>query len=131
MPFIARTALIAAHCRSLQDFLNPDQVPCPAYLTHINFRWGYPGRYLSYQKKSENGNAENLTKVVNATGISADEAKVKTLIAALQGVDIAAELANASAIAAAPAQSAPAAAKEEKKEEKAEEAAEGLSALFG
>lgn len=75
--------------------------------------------------------AESLTKVINATGVSADEAKVKTLIASLQGIDIAAELANASAIAAAPASNAPAAAKEEKKEEKPVESAAGLSALFG
>lgn len=75
--------------------------------------------------------AENLTKVINATGIQADEAKVKTLIAALQGVDIASELANASAIASAPAQSAPAAAKEEPKEEKVSESAAGLASLFG
>ncbi len=76
--------------------------------------------------------AESLTKVINATGVSADESKVKTLIAALQGVDIAAELANASSIAAAPAAgAAPAAAKEEKKEEKVVESAAGLSALFG
>ena len=74
--------------------------------------------------------AENLSKVIHAAGVSADEAKVKTLIAALQGVDIASELANASAVAAAPAASAPAA-KEEKKEEKASESAAGLSALFG
>jgi len=75
--------------------------------------------------------AENLTKVINATGVPADEAKVKTLIAALQGVDIASELANASAIAVAPAQSAPAAAIEEPKEEKVSESAAGLASLFG
>ncbi len=72
---------------------------------------------------------EALKKVVNATGIQADEVKVKALIASLQGIDIAAELANASSMAAAPAV-APAA-KEEKKEEKVSESAAGLSALFG
>ena len=46
---------------------------------------------------------EALKKVVNATGIQADEVKVKALIASLQGIDIAAELANASSMAAAPA----------------------------
>jgi len=75
--------------------------------------------------------AENLSKVIAAAGVPADEAKVKTLIAALQGVDLAVELANASAMAAAPAASAAPAAKEEKKEEKASESAAGLSALFG
>jgi large subunit ribosomal protein L12 len=72
---------------------------------------------------------ESLTKVIHATGVQVDESKVKTLIAALQGVDIAAELANASAISAAPAAAAPV--KEEKKEEKIVESAAGLSALFG
>ena len=85
---------------------------------------------LLLHKLGQTVTAENLTKVIEAAGIKADEAKVKTLIAALQGVDIAAELANASAISAAPA--APtAAAKPEPKEEKASESAAGLSALFG
>jgi large subunit ribosomal protein L12 len=72
----------------------------------------------------------HMTKVMQAAGASVNEAKVKTLIASLVGVDIEKELANASVMAAAPAASgAPA---EEKKEEvKTEAAAEGLSALFG
>ena len=54
------------------------------------------------------------------------------LIASLQGVDIAAELANASAFAAAPAAGAQAAPKEEKKKEEApSESAAGLASLFG
>lgn len=75
-------------------------------------------------------NEENLKKVIHATGSHVDEAKVKTLIAALSGVDIAAELENAS-VATAPA--APAAPAEAKKEEKkpVEEAAAGLASLFG
>ncbi len=77
-------------------------------------------------------NAENLTKVIAATGVQVDEVKVKTLIAAIQGVDLASELANARAIASAPAVAAPAA-KEEKKEEeeKPSESAAGLASLFG
>lgn len=76
--------------------------------------------------------AESLTKVVAATGVQVDEAKVKTLIVALQGVDIAAELANASALAAAPVAAAPAEKKEEKKKEEApSESAAGLASLFG
>lgn len=74
----------------------------------------------------------NLTKVIASTGAQVDEAKVKTLIASLQGLDIAAELANAGNIAVgagAPAQAAEK--KEEKKEEKPSESAAGLSALFG
>lgn len=77
---------------------------------------------------------ENLKKVIAATGVQVDEGKVKTLLASLQGVDIAAELENASAIAAAPAASgAEPEKKEEKKEEKEapSESAAGLSALFG
>jgi len=73
---------------------------------------------------------ENLTKVISAAGAQVDEAKVKTLIASLQGVDIAKELENASVMTAA---AAPVAAekKEEKKEEKPSESAAGLASLFG
>ncbi len=75
---------------------------------------------------------ENLKKIVTAAGAETDEAKIKTLIASLKGLDIDAELANAAVAAAAPAAGGPAAEKkEEKKEEKAEESAEGLSSLFG
>ncbi|MBS3089350.1 50S ribosomal protein P1 [Candidatus Pacearchaeota archaeon] len=85
---------------------------------------------LLLHKLGQPVNEESLTKVISATGVKVDEAKVKTLIACLNGVDIAAELANASAMASAPA--APAEAKkEEKKEEKPAESAAGLSALFG
>ena len=85
---------------------------------------------LLLHKLSQPVTEENLTKVLKAAGANVDEAKVKTLIASLSGVDIAAELANAStAVAAAPAAEAK---KEEKKEEaKPVESAAGLSALFG
>jgi len=73
----------------------------------------------------------NLRKVIEATGKQADEAKVKVLVASLQGIDIDKELESASLMAAAPAGEVKEEAKEEKKEEKASEAAEGLSALFG
>ena len=76
----------------------------------------------------------NLKKVIEAAGASFDEAKAKTLVASLAGVDIEKELANASVMAAAPAAggaAAPAEKKEEKEEVKTEAAAEGLSALFG
>ena len=75
----------------------------------------------------------NLTKVVSGAGAEVDESKVKTLVASLDGVDIDAELANASVVAAAPVVGAEGGDNkaEEKKEEKAEEAAEGLSSLFG
>jgi large subunit ribosomal protein L12 len=86
---------------------------------------------LLLHKLGQQVTVESLTKVVAATGAQVDEAKVKTLIACLQGVDIAAELANASAISAAPAAQQAVPAKEEKKEEKPSESAAGLSALFG
>ena len=72
----------------------------------------------------------NVSAVVKAAGATVDDAKVKTLIASLQGVDIATELANAStAVAAAPA-AAPKA-EEKKVEEKPVESAAGLASLFG
>ncbi|MEK6899398.1 MAG: 50S ribosomal protein L12 [Nanoarchaeota archaeon] len=76
-------------------------------------------------------NEEHLKKVISATGSHVDEAKVKTLVACLHGVDIAAELANAQIAVAAPSAAAPAAKAEEKKEEKQEESAAGLASLFG
>ncbi len=84
-------------------------------------------------------NEENVKKVIEATGEKADDAKVKALVASLEGVNIEEAMNKAVAVAAAPA-AAPAAAeekKEEKKEEKQEEkkseeeAAGGLAALFG
>jgi len=79
---------------------------------------------------------ENVSKVLAAAGAGADTAKVKALVAALDGVNIDEAIAKAAmpvAVAAAPA--AQAEKKEEKKEEdaakKAESAAEGLGALFG
>ncbi len=82
-----------------------------------------------------------LTGVLTAAGVSADGARVKALIASLEGVNLTEVLAKAETFAA-PAAPAPAEKKdaksekkeEEKKEEKGvseEEAAEGLSALFG
>jgi len=76
-------------------------------------------------------NEENLKNVVKAAGGTADESKIKTLIASLKDVDIEKELEKAVvATAAAPAQGQTAK-PAEKKEEKVEEAAEGLSSLFG
>ena len=82
---------------------------------------------------------DNLKKVLAAAGVKVDDARVKALTAALEGVNIDEAIASAVALpAAAPA--APAAAptekkKEEKKEEEEkvseEEAAAGLGALFG
>ena len=76
---------------------------------------------------------ESLKKVIAATGTHPDEAKIKSLIASLHGVDIAAELENASAVAVAPASGAAEAPKKEEKkeEEKPSESAAGLASLFG
>lgn len=89
---------------------------------------------LLLHKTGQEVSEDNLKKVISATGAQVDEAKVKVLVAALSGVDIADKLANASIAAAPAAGSAPAAAeapKEEKKEEPKAEAAEGLASLFG
>ena len=86
---------------------------------------------LLLHKLGQSVDEAGLKKVLVAAGASYDEAKAKTLLASLAGVDINKELENASvmAVAAAPGASAPV---EEKKEEvKTEAAAEGLSALFG
>jgi large subunit ribosomal protein L12 len=87
---------------------------------------------LLLHKSGKEINEENLKKVIEAAGATVDEAKVKTLIASLKGVDIEKELETATI---APVAQAGATGKEakpaEKKEEKKEEAAEGLSSLFG
>jgi large subunit ribosomal protein L12 len=74
---------------------------------------------------------ENLKRVISAAGVQVDEAKVKTLIAAIQGVDLTAELANASNIATAPAAASPVNEEKKKEEEKPSESAAGLASLFG
>ena len=79
-----------------------------------------------------------VKKVLEAAGIAPDDARIKALCAALQGVNIDEAIEKAAVAApAAPAVVAPAeekkeAKKEEKKEEVSEEkAAAGLGALFG
>jgi len=85
---------------------------------------------------------KGLTGVLSAAGVTADSARVKALLASLEGVNLADVLAKAETFAAPAAAAAPSEKKEgkgekkeeEKKEEKGvseEEAAEGLSALFG
>ena len=84
---------------------------------------------------------KGLGGVLTAAGVAPDPARLKALLASLEGVNLAELIAKAETFAAPSA--APAAEKkdakaekkeEEKKEEKGvteEEAAEGLSALFG
>lgn len=79
--------------------------------------------------------------VLTAAGVDADAAKIKALVASLEGVDIADAIASAAVAAPAAAAAAPAAAAaadapaaaDEPEEEAVseEEAAAGLSALFG
>ncbi len=85
-------------------------------------------------------NDENIKSVLSASGVEADEARVKALVASLEGVNIdeaikqaSAPVAAAPAAAAAPAETAEEAPAEEEEteEEKEEEALEGLGALFG
>ncbi len=75
--------------------------------------------------------ADGIKKIVEAAGITADEAKIKTLIASLQGVDIEKAISEAALQPVASAGPATAKVEEKKEEEKREAAAEGLSALFG
>ena len=91
---------------------------------------------LLLHKLGKEVNEDHLKKVITATGANADEAKIKSLVASLKGVDIDKELASASLVAAAPAaghggHEQEAKAEEKPKEEKKAAAAEGLSALFG
>lgn len=85
-------------------------------------------------------NEANVKKVLEAAGVKPDEARIKALVAALQGVDIDKAIEKTVAVAAAPAaQEAPAQKPAEKKAEKTpeeekkseEQAAAGLGALFG
>ena len=88
-------------------------------------------------------NEENVSQILKAAGIDADQARVKALVAALSEVDIEEAIKSAPTLMAAPA-AAPAAEapteeakkeeekkKEEEEKEKEEAALEGLGALFG
>lgn len=84
-------------------------------------------------------NEENVKKVMASAGAKVDEAKVKALVASLEGVNID-EAVKTAVIVAAPAQAGghpDAASKEESKEKpkedkkSEEEAASGLASLFG
>ena len=78
-------------------------------------------------------NEGNIRKILQSAGVIPDEAKIKALVASIEGIDIEEAMQQAAVPVAAPATA------EEKKEEKveeqdekkAEEAAAGLGALFG
>lgn len=83
----------------------------------------------------------SVKKVLEAAHVKVDEARVRALVASLEGINIDEAIKKASTVMAAPAAAAPAAHGEGKKEDagkKAEEdkkseeqAAAGLGALFG
>ena len=89
-------------------------------------------------------NEESVKKIIEAAGITPDEARIKALVASLEGVNIDEAIEKAAAPVAAVAAAAPTEGEEkkaggEKKEEKSpeeekkqeEKAAAGLGALFG
>ncbi len=93
-------------------------------------------------KAGKDVSEENVKAVLSAAGVAVNDARVKALVASLEGVDIneaiekaaAAPVAVAAAPAAAGAAPAAAAAEEEPEEDKKEEEESGmagLGALFG
>ena len=95
---------------------------------------------LLLDSEGQEVNEANVKKVLEAAGTKADDARVKALVASLEGVDIKEAVSKAAVApaAAAPAAAGGAAPAEEKKEEEPEEegkteeeAAAGLGALFG
>jgi len=94
---------------------------------------------LLLHKAGQKISEDSVKKVLEAAGVQVNDARVKALIAALEGVDIEEAISKAAPVAvsaapaggAAPSTEAPEK-KEEKKEEVSEEdAATGLSGLFG
>jgi len=75
-------------------------------------------------------NEKSVAKVLESAGVTPDQAKIKALVASLEGVNIDEAIKQAAVAVAAP-KAEKKEEKKEKKEEKAEEAAAGLSALFG
>jgi len=92
---------------------------------------------LLLHKAGKDITESSLKKVLTASGVKADDARLKALMSALKDVDIEEAIKAPVAVAApvaAPSGAAPAAKaekKEEKKEAKEEDAAAGLAALFG
>ena len=83
-------------------------------------------------------NEANVTAILKAAGIDADSGRVKALVAALDGADIASAIENATAapvamaaVGGAPAAEAAPAEEPEEEGVSEEEAAAGLGALFG
>ena len=92
---------------------------------------------LLLHKAGQKVTEDAVKKVLTAAGVKVDEARVRALVAALEGVDIDKAIETAAmpvAVAAAPAAAGTAAAPKaeaKKEEKKEEETAAGLGALFG
>ncbi len=86
-------------------------------------------------KAGKDINEGNVKKVLEAAGVKVEDAKIKSLVASLEGVNIddaIKQAAVAPVVAVAPAGSEKKAAEKPKEEKKAaDEAAAGLSSLFG
>jgi large subunit ribosomal protein L12 len=107
----------------------------------MNMEYVYAAMLL--HKAGKKINEKNISEVLNAAGVTADDVRVKALVASLAEVDIDEAIKTApTMMAAAPAPTAQAPAKKEEKpaeeekeeedESKKEEAAmEGLGSLFG
>lgn len=92
---------------------------------------------LLLHKAGKDINEANLKKVAEAAGVQIDDAKVKALVANLEGVNIEEAIKQAAvapvAVASAPAEGGEKKAAEKPKEEKkaVDDAAVGLGSLFG
>jgi len=73
---------------------------------------------------------DGVKKILNSVGVTPDEAKVKALVASLEGQNIDELIKQAAVVAAAPAEEKKVEKKEDE-EKKEETAAAGLSQLFG
>lgn len=95
-------------------------------------------------KAGKEVNEEAVKKVLDAAGVAVDDARVKALIASLEGVNIDEAIEKAATVAAPAAAAAPSAPAEgdkggekkpekdpEEEKKKDEQAAAGLGALFG
>lgn len=76
-------------------------------------------------------NEDNVNKLLSSVGIHKEAAQIKSLIAALEGVNIDDVIKNATVAQVAAPVSAEAKPKKEEKKEEVKEAAAGLGALFG
>lgn len=89
---------------------------------------------LMLHESGQKINEDNMKKVLSSVGASVEEARIKALVAALEGVNIDEALKEAVSFTTAAPQASDEK-KEEKKEEEeakaAEQASAGLSSLFG